>query len=84
VKITEILKRKITTEKTIFINIAFHCKLFSDSDAAQLFKLDCPFQISLDVFEICENLIPGTEIDRISTLGAKLTLKRSRNAHDTI
>jgi hypothetical protein len=44
---------KITTEKAIFINVAFHLKLFSDSDAAQLFKLNWP-----NIFKICEILIP--------------------------
>jgi hypothetical protein len=54
VKITEILKRKITTEKANFVKKAFHGELSSDSDAAQLFKLDCRFQISPNIFEICE------------------------------
>jgi hypothetical protein len=44
--------------KSCLQEYSYSLRTQSDSDASQLFKLDCRLQTSLDVLKICEILIP--------------------------
>ena len=81
-KIPVIFNFSKTIEKAISINAAYHDDLIGDSNSAWFLRAYCRFKISLAISWFAKFPTPGTEMDKIVSLGDKLTVKNSSDDHD--